>query len=84
MVGIFTQVDICPPKIQTFADLTPQERVEYEDAKEVLALFSSTFSKGTDKLMALNMVSDNFDKGADNIAYLGEITNTTNKILKTN
>jgi len=84
MLGIFTQVDLFQSQTQTLADLTPQERVEYEEAKEVLALFSSTFSKGTDKLMALNMVSDNFDKGADNIAYLGEITNTTNKILKTN
>lgn len=84
MLGIFTQFDIFQTQPQTLADLTPEERAEYEEAKEVLALFSSKFNNGTDKLMALNMVSNNFDKGTDNMAYLSEISNTTNKILKTN
>ncbi len=86
MLGIFTQFDVFQTQTstQTLAGLTPQERAEYEEAKEVLALFSSKFSKGTNNLTALNMVSNNFDKGTDNIAYFGEIANTTNKILKTN
>lgn len=84
MLGIFTQFDIFQTQPPTLADLTPEERAEYEEAKEVLALFSSKFNNGTDKLMALNMVSNNFDKGTDNMAYLSEISNTTNKILKTN
>ncbi|TJY34116.1 hypothetical protein [Pontimicrobium aquaticum] len=84
MLGIFTQFEIFQTQPQTLADLTPQERAEYEEAKEVLALFSSNFNNGTDKLMALNMVSDNFDKGTDNMAYLSEVSSTTNKILKTN
>lgn len=84
MLGIFTQFDIFQTQPQTLADLTPEERAEYEEAKEVLALFSSKFNNGTDKLMALNMVSNNFDKGTDNMAYLSEVSNTTNKILKTN
>ena len=86
MLGIFTQFDLfqTQTQTQTLADLTPQERLEYEEAKKVLALFSSKFNNGTDKLMALNMVSANFDKGTDNIGYLGEFSKTTNKILKTN
>ena len=88
MLGIFTQVDLFPSEnqtqTQTLAGLTPQERVEYEEAKRVLSLVSSKFSQGSENLIALNMVSDNFDKGADNIAYLGEFSNTTNKFLKTN
>lgn len=84
MLGIFTQVDLFQPQTQTLADLTPQERAEYEEAKEVFALVSSKLNQGSENLMALNMVSTNFDKGTDNLSYLGEFSKTTNKFLKTN
>jgi len=83
MLGIFTQIDF-KSQSRTLADLTPQERVEYEEAKEVFTLVSSKLNQGSENLMALNMVSANFDKGADNIAYLGEFSKKTNKFLKTN
>lgn len=83
MLGIFTQIDF-KSQSRTLADLTPQERVEYEEAKEVFTLVSSKLNQGSENLMALNMVSSNFDKGADNIAYLGEFSKKTNKFLKTN
>jgi hypothetical protein len=56
----------------------------YNQTMEVFNLVSSQLSKGTEGLEALNMVTTNFDKGTDNVAYLGELSNATNKILKTN
>jgi len=66
-------------------ELEKQEALlAYNQTMEVFNLMSSNLNKGTEGVQALNMVTTNFDKGTDNIAYLGEMSKTTNKILKTN
>lgn len=82
MMGIYLQIDP-QPKPKTLADLTPQELIEYNEAKEVMALVSSKFTKASNNLIALNMVSSNFDKGTKQLNYMGEFSKATNKFLKT-
>jgi len=80
MFGLyFTQVNTETER--TLASLTIEERQDYDQAMEALALLSSNFKKGTDNISTITMVSESLNEGQEKLAYLGEFDNTTDKII---
>ena len=79
MFGVYTQVGGNQQGVRTVSDLSEEEKITYYQTKELFAMLSNNLNKGTDPI---SMMSDNFDKGTDKLAYLGEISKSTDKILK--
>jgi hypothetical protein len=80
MFGIYTQIG---SSSKTLDDLSPKERLAYDQTMEAFDLLASNFNKGTQqKWDALGIMTNSLEKGNENIAYLGEFSNSTNKIFK--
>lgn len=63
--------------------MTPEQEVAYNETKKAFDLLASNFNKGTQKKWeALGIMTNSLEKGNENIAYLGEFSNSTNKIFK--
>ena len=82
MFGVFTQFSDSGSDKQTYASLTDEEKMVYDQTKEALNLLSSKFSQGTSNVSVLGVVGTQFDKGAEKVEYVKEFSNTTDKILK--
>lgn len=80
MFGIFMQFNNPAPK--SFGDLSEEEQLAYNQAKEALDLLSTKFNQGTSNASVLGIVGTQFDKGAEKVEYVSEFSRTTNKILK--
>ena len=79
MLGIYTQVGSSQQGVRSVSDLSEEEKITYYQTKELFAMLSNNLDKGTS---TINLMSDNFEKGTDKLAYLGEMSKTTDKILK--
>lgn len=80
MFGIYTQIG---DSKRTLNSLNQEELLAYNQTMEAFNLLTSNFNKGTEqKIEALGMMSSSLEKGNENIAYLGEFSNSTNKIFK--
>ena len=66
-------------QVPSIGDLSEEEKITYYQTKELFAMLSNNLDKGTS---TINLMSDNFEKGTDKLAYLGEMSKTTDKILK--
>lgn len=78
MFGIYTQVGS-----NGNSGMTEEQRIAYNQTKEAFDLLASNFNKGTQKKWdALGIMTNSLEKGNENIAYLGEFSNSTNKIFK--
>jgi hypothetical protein len=63
--------------------MTPEQELAYNQTKEAFNLLASNFNKGTQqKWEALGLMTNSLEKGTENMAFLGEFSNTTNKIFK--
>jgi hypothetical protein len=63
--------------------MTEEQRIAFNQTKEAFDLLASNFNKGTQKKWdALGIMTNSLEKGNENIAYLGEFSNSTNKIFK--
>lgn len=80
MFGIYSQVG---SSVKSLDDLTEEERLTYDQTMEAFDLLASNFNKGTQqKWEALGLMTNSLEKGTENMAFLGEFSNTTNKIFK--
>lgn len=79
MLGIYMQVGSSQQGVRSVSDLSEEEKITYYQTKELFAMLSNNLDKGTS---TINLMSDNFEKGTDKLAYLGEMSKTTDKILK--
>ena len=67
---------------RSYADLTPEEQADYDNAMEAFSLLGVNFKKGTDNLSALGKVSEGFQKGEENLALLTEFDNAADRVFK--
>ena len=79
MFAVYTQVGNQPVGL---SDLSQDEFMAYNQTVEAFNLLASKFNKGTESMDALTLMSASIEKGTENVSYLGEFSNTTNKIFK--
>jgi uncharacterized membrane protein YukC len=79
MFAVYTQVGNQPVGL---SDLSQDEFMAYNQTVEAFNLLASKFNKGTESIDALTLMSASIEKGTENVSYLGEFSNTTNKIFK--
>ncbi len=79
MFAVYTQVGNQPVGL---SDLSQDEFMAYNQTVEAFNLLASKFNKGTESIDALTLMSASIEKGIENVSYLGEFSNTTNKIFK--
>ncbi len=63
-------------------ELSQDELLAYNQTVEAFNLLASKFNKGTESMDALTLMSTSLEKGTENLSYLGEFSNTQNKIFK--
>ncbi|WP_053978347.1 hypothetical protein [Mangrovimonas xylaniphaga] len=66
---------------QGLESLSHDELMAYNQTVEALNLVSTKFNKGASSLNALSLVSQNLEKGVESMNYVGEFSETTNKIF---
>ena len=81
MFGLYTQIQ---SKNLTYADLSDEDKLAYNQTIEALNLLSSKFNKGAQSMNTLGFMSTSLNQGIENMSYLGEFSNATNRILKNN
>ncbi|MFT5216902.1 MAG: hypothetical protein ACI83H_002035 [Glaciecola sp.] len=79
MFAVYTQVGNQPVGL---SDLSQDEFMAYNQTVEAFNLLASKFNKGTESIDALTLMSASIEKGTQKVSYLGEFSNTTNKIFK--
>lgn len=79
MFAVYTQVGNQPVGL---SDLSQDEFMAYNQTVEAFNLLASKFNKGTESMDALTLMSASIEKGTQKVSYLGEFSNTTNKIFK--
>jgi hypothetical protein len=79
MFAVYTQVGNQPVGL---SDLSQDEFMAYNQTVEAFNLLASKFNKGTESIDALTLMSASIEKGTEKVSYLGEFSNTTNKIFK--
>jgi hypothetical protein len=79
MFAIYVQVD---NQAKSMNELSQDELLAYNQTVEAFNLLASKFNKGTESIDALVLMSASLEKGTENISYLGEFSNTQNKIFK--
>jgi len=63
-------------------ELSQDELLAYNQTVEAFNLMASKYNKGTESMDALTLMSTSLEKGTENLSYLGEFSNTQNKIFK--
>lgn len=76
MLGVYFNMNSGPTEAEKQEAL-----LAFNQTKELFSMMSNNLNKGTS---TITLMSDNFEKGTDNVVYLGEMSKTTNKILKSN
>ncbi|NNK59362.1 MAG: hypothetical protein HKP00_01970 [Flavobacteriaceae bacterium] len=67
---------------RTYAQLTEQEKMDYDNAMLAFNLLSSNFKKGTDNMSAMTKVSEKLNEGQRKLALLSEFDNATDRVFK--
>ena len=98
MVAVFAKMVTAPTTIENLTDeerLAYNQTIEAfnllganftkgTDNMSALGLVGDSFNKGTENMNALNIMRESLIKGTENMGYLGEFTNSTNRIFRSN
>jgi lysine/ornithine N-monooxygenase len=79
MFAVYTQIG---NQVKSMDNLSQDELMAYNQTVEAFNLLASKFNKGTESMDALTLMSASLEKGTENVSYLGEFSNTQNKIFK--
>lgn len=67
---------------KTYANLSVEEQMDYDNAMLAFNMLSSNFKKGTENMTALTQMSESLNQGQESLAILSEFDNATDKIFK--
>lgn len=82
MVGLYFTNPFAQSSGMTYADLTEQEKQDYDNAMMAFNMLSTNFKKGTDNIDAISYISESMNKGQENLELLAEFDNVTDKFFK--
>ena len=66
---------------RTYAELSFEEKQQYDEAMLAFNLLGANFKKGTDNLTAIDKLSESLNVGEANFALLGEFDETTDRVF---
>ncbi len=66
---------------RTYADLTVQEKQDYDNAMLALNMLGANFKRGTDNINAFGKLSRSLNKGQENFALLSQFDETTDRVI---